>query len=201
MITVVDYGASNLKSVEKAFKNLGHDVTITNDYKLIESADKLVLPGNGTFGDCVSNLKNLNIYDSIKEFIAKERYFLGICIGMQVLADTGNEFGIHNGFGLIAGKVEKFELEKKYKIPHIGWNMVKYNEGSKLFNGIDNNSHFYFVHSYHFDVEDKKNISSKTEYGIEFVSSIEYNNILGTQFHPEKSQKVGLKLLENFCKL
>jgi len=201
VITVIDYGASNLRSVEKAFKYLGYDVNVTGDHRLISDADKLVLPGNGAFSDCMSNLSRLGIGDAISAFISKERSFLGICIGMQVLADIGHEFGDRAGFGIISGDVKRFELSKDYKIPHTGWNMVNITTSSDLFKEIEDNSYFYFVHSYYFDVKNRLDTIAVTDYCIKFSSAVEHNNIFGVQFHPEKSQSVGLKLLDNFCKI
>lgn len=204
MIAIIDYGASNLRSVQKAFEYIGQEAQIVSDEKSIMSADRIVLPGNGAFGDCISALKSAGLISVIDRFIETERPFLGICMGMQLLFDKSLEFGVNEGFGYIKGVVRRFPqlvLEKGYKIPHTGWNYVKQIETHKLFNGIEDNTPFYFVHSYYADNYGGSNVIGACDYCGLFTAAVAKNNIMGVQFHPEKSQKAGLKLLENFCSL
>lgn len=202
MIAVIDYGASNLRSVQKAFEYLGKDVKIISDEKEVASADRLVLPGNGAFGDCVSALKSAGFISAINAFIETGRPFLGICIGMQLLFDKSLEFGVHEGFGYIGGTVRRFPetvLKAGFKIPHTGWNHVKIEKHHPLFDGIADGSPFYFVHSFYADNYGNESVIASCDYCGPFTAAAAKNNIVGVQFHPEKSQKVGLKLLENFC--
>lgn len=205
MITaVVDYGASNLKSVEKAFQYLGENVKVTSDIKEVLASDRLVLPGNGAFADCMASLENTGLADSVKEFVEKGRPFLGICIGMQLLFEESSEFGRHKGFGLIKGKVERFSgtiLEKGGKIPHIGWNSLEIKTPGSLFRDIENGSYFYFVHSYFADALTSPHVTASADYYGHFPAAIEKDNIAAVQFHPEKSLKAGLKLLSNFRRI
>lgn len=190
----------NLRSVQKAFEKLGFCAFITKEHKFIEESSHIVLPGVGAFGDAMKNLQNLGFVETLnKEVIQNKKPFLGICLGMQLLASKGYEMGEHNGLGWIDGEVVKFRFDTNLKIPHVGWNNVHYAKASVLFDGIKESSDFYFVHSYHFDVKNRADILSYTDYGFDFVSSIAKDNIFGVQFHPEKSQESGLKLLQNFA--
>ena len=192
----------NLRSVQKAFEKIGSTVVITNNHKDIQCADKIVLPGVGAFKDGMKHLKELGLIELLnEEIIVKKKPFLGICLGMQLIAKESQENGKTEGLSWIDAKVVKFKFkEKKLKIPHVGWNEVCYKNKNILFNGISEKSDFYFVHSYYFSTEENVVIST-TDYGSDFVSSIQKDNIFAVQFHPEKSQRVGLKLLENFVNI
>ena len=209
-IAIIDYESGNLKSVSKAVelasKNILNksDVQIINTAKELSHYDKIVLPGQGSFKQCYQSLISIDgILDELSNFvIEKQKPILGICVGMQLFSTFGDEDGGSKGFNWIEGKVKKINLKDKFlKLPHMGWNNINIEKDSKLLNGIENNSHFYFVHSYAFEVSNKKFISAITNYSIEFVSAVEKNNIFGTQFHPEKSQANGIKILENFVKI
>lgn len=194
----------NLKSVSKAFERIGADVCVTRDPKKIQASDKIVLPGVGAFPKCMENLRSYDLIDPLLAEIKKGKWFLGICLGLQLLFEESEEFGPVQGLGILKGKVVKFDTQSKLKIPHMGWNQArKVNTVAKpvLLEGVADNSSFYFVHSYYVDPTDKKIISTETDYGTSFCSSIQKNNILACQFHPEKSQKWGLKVLENFKNL
>lgn len=204
MVAIIDFGGGNLRSVQKAFEFIGFEASVTSDENVIKKADRVVFPGNGAFGGCMAGLRHLNLISAIDDFIKTERPFLGICIGMQSLFEKSFEFGVHEGFGYMKGNIRRFPnslLENGMKIPHTGWNSVRHDENNPLFKDIPQNSYFYFVHSYYAPITNEKNIAGVTEYGVEFISAVSENNIFGVQFHPEKSQKAGLKLLENFCRL
>jgi len=196
-IVIIDYKMGNLKSVEKAFAKVGADVIISNDSQIIKNASKIVLPGVGAFKDGMKYLKELGLIDVLhKEVLQNKKPFLGICLGMQLIAKKSYENGKTEGLGWIDGMVVKFD-SSNLKVPHVGWNNVTYKKENVLFKDIPNSSDFYFVHSYHFtSLEDA--VTSSTDYGDDFVSSLQKENIFAVQFHPEKSQKVGLKFLENF---
>ncbi len=202
MIVVVDYGMGNLRSIAKALEYVGGDVIISNKPEDLRNAGKIVLPGVGAFRDGMENLRK-NGLDLIlnKEIKEKKKPFLGICLGMQLLADKSYEFGEWNGLGFIFGEVKKFDIDKKYKIPHTGWNNVKFVQEHPLLKGVKDNSDFYFVHSYHLVCKDKTTMAGTCDYGGDFTAMVFKDNIFATQFHPEKSQKSGLKILENFVKL
>ncbi len=202
MVVIIDYGMGNLFSVSNALKFLNADVKISSDPEDLKNADQIILPGVGSFPDGMKNLRALGLIEPLKEeVLIKKKPFLGICLGMQLLASAGEENEGELGLGWISGKVRKFILdENKFRIPHIGWNDVSIKKNDKLWDGIINPV-FYFVHSYHFVPENKNIISAICDYGEEFVAAIKKDNIFGTQFHPEKSQKNGLKLLENFLKI
>ena len=209
MIAIIDYGMGNLRSVEKAFKKLAFDALVTRDRSEIEMADAIVLPGVGAFKDCMDNLTSLNLIDPVAEGIKKGKPFLGICLGLQLLFSESEEFGLHKGLDIIKGRVKRFpeklsdlgSTNGRLKIPHMGWNRIKIIKKAPIYEGIDDESYFYFVHSYYVIPEDKGFAATETSYGIKFVSSIWKDNIFATQFHPEKSQKSGLRILENFGKL
>lgn len=198
MIALVDYGMGNIRSVSKAIEAVGGEVFITQNPEEIRKAKAIVLPGVGAFRDCMSNLTELGILDTVREEILKGKPYLGICLGMQILFTESEEFGVCKGLDLIRGRVTRFKLPQEYKIPHMGWNTVVFKKKSKLLSDISNNSYFYFVHSYYVVPEESIFVGGVTEYGLEFTSMIIYENIFATQFHPEKSQKMGLKLLSNF---
>ena len=206
-VTIVDYNSGNIRSVINSFKETAVDnvkIEVTSDLNKIKSSDKVVLPGQGSFKSCVEALNNINgLVETLNDFaINKKKPLLGICVGLQMFADVGYEEIETKGLGWISGKVSKIDNHNgKYKLPHIGWNQINILKESKIFKDIKNNSHMYFVHSYEFVPEDKEVISATTEYSSNIVCSIENENIFGTQFHPEKSDKIGLKIIYNFINL
>jgi len=208
MIAVIDYGMGNLRSVQKALEFVGAKVIVTHDPDLILSADSVVLPGVGAFKDCMANLNKLSLIEPIRKFIDSEKPFLGICLGLQVLFEESEEYGPVPGLGILPGKVVKFidgssDTRKgpQIKIPHMGWNQVKVKKNAPLFAGVGDSPYFYFVHSYYVVPEDPEMVATVTHYGIEFVSGIQHKNIYAFQFHPEKSQTLGLSILERFSNL
>ncbi len=206
-ITIVDYSSGNISSVINSFKEVAQknvNIEVTSDLNKIELSDKLVLPGQGSFKSCVDSLNKINgLVNTLNEFtISNKKPLLGICVGLQMFADIGYEETETKGLGWISGKVSKIDNQNgKYKLPHIGWNQINIVKNSKIFKDIENNSHMYFVHSYEFIPEDKNVISATTDYSSNIVCSVEKENIFGTQFHPEKSDKIGLKIIDNFIKL
>ena len=196
-VTIVDYNSGNISSVINSFKEVAKDkvnIEVTSDLAKIKSSDKVVLPGQGSFKSCV---------DALNEFaINNKKPLLGICVGLQMFADIGYEETETKGLGWISGKVSKIDNQNgKYKLPHIGWNQINIVKESKIFKDIENNPHMYFVHSYEFIPEDKNLISATTDYSSNIVCSVEKENIFGTQFHPEKSDKLGLQIIKNFINL
>ena len=206
-ITIVDYNSGNISSVINSFKEVAKDkvnVEVTSNLNKIKSSDKVVLPGQGSFKSCVDALNNIKgLVDTLNEFaLGKKKPLLGICVGLQMFADVGHEEIETKGLGWISGKVSKIDNQNdKFKLPHIGWNEIEIIKESKIFKNIDNRSHMYFVHSYEFIPSDKNVISSTTDYASNIVCSVEKENIFGTQFHPEKSDKIGLRIIENFITL
>ncbi|MEK9894101.1 MAG: imidazole glycerol phosphate synthase subunit HisH [Pelagibacteraceae bacterium] len=209
-IAIIDYESGNLKSVSKAVELASNNILNKSDVKIINSAnelknfDKIVLPGQGSFKQCYQSLLSIDgIVDELTSAVLeKQKPILGICVGMQLFSSFGEEDGGSKGFDWIKGKVNKINLtDKNLKLPHMGWNNISINQKSKLFSGIENESHFYFVHSFAFDVENDQFISATTNYSTKIISAVEKDNIFGTQFHPEKSQANGIKILENFVKL
>ncbi|MEE8575186.1 MAG: imidazole glycerol phosphate synthase subunit HisH [Thermodesulfobacteriota bacterium] len=206
MIAIIDYDMGNLRSVEKALAKLGSESVITRDAQVIADATHVVLPGVGAFKDCMHNLEEYGLIDPIKKAVNSGKPFLGICIGLQLLFDESSEQGTHFGLGIIKGKVVRFPAPhhtegSEFKIPHMGWNAVKASKASALLEGTPDGEYFYFVHSYYAKPEDQSVTLTTTQYGEEFASSIEHGNVMACQFHPEKSQRAGLKLLENFRRL
>lgn len=201
MIVVVDYGMGNLRSVQKGFEKVGALAVISRDPKEIEKADRLVLPGVGAFPKCMENLTQFNLVDPVKEFVQSGRPFLGICLGLQLLFDESEEFGTHEGLKIIRGGVKEFDRNMGLKIPHMGWNQVLFRKEVPIFNGIENGSYFYFVHSFYVDPHNSEDVVGETEYGITFTCAVARDNIFAVQFHPEKSQEIGLKILRNFANL
>ncbi len=200
-VTIIDYGMGNILSVKNAIDYLGYKNQVTNDYKIIRNSELLILPGVGSFRDAMREIKKFEIDKAIKESVNKKGKILGICLGMQLLALSSVEDGNCKGIGLVPGKIVKLESIIKKKIPHIGFNSIKTDYFKGLFNGLEKNNFFYFVHSYFFLPQKTKKFKfSYCEYGKKFVSSYESSNICGTQFHPEKSQSNGLKLIKNFLK-
>jgi glutamine amidotransferase len=198
MIAIVDYGMGNLRSVSKAFEAVGHEAVVTRDRATIKNASHVVLPGVGAFGDCMANLERFDLVEPIRSTIQSGKPFLGICLGLQLLFTESEEFGLHKGLGIIPGKVRKFVLDPALKVPHMGWNQVNIQRACPLFDDIADGSNWYFVHSYFVDPADRTVAATTTTYGIPFVSSIWKENIVACQFHPEKSQSVGLRLIKNF---
>ncbi|MDO8427408.1 MAG: imidazole glycerol phosphate synthase subunit HisH [Deltaproteobacteria bacterium] len=200
MIAVIDYDMGNLRSVTKALEKVGAKAAVTRDPKVINGASHIVLPGVGAFKDCMRNLNDYGLIEPILKSIEAGKPFLGICLGLQLLFEESTEFGLYRGLGVIKGNVVRFP-ESDLKVPHMGWNNVKAHKGSALLKGLPESPFFYFVHSYYAVPEDKGVNLTTTDYGIEFTSSIEKDNIMACQFHPEKSQKAGLKVLKNFSEL
>ena len=206
-VTIVDYNSGNISSVINSFKEVAKDkvnIEVTADLNKIKSSDKVVLPGQGSFKSCVDALNKIKgLTDSLNEFaINYKKPLLGICVGLQMFADVSYEETETKGLGWISGKVLKLDNQNgKFKLPHIGWNQINIVKDSKIFKNIENNSHMYFVHSYEFIPEDKNVISAITDYSSNIVCSVEKENIFGTQFHPEKSDKIGLKIIENFINI
>lgn len=201
MIVIVDYGMGNLRSVQKGFEKIGGQARISRDIQEISGADHLVLPGVGAFPECMRNLARLNLIDSIREFIASGRPFLGICLGLQLLFDESDEFGVHAGFKVVHGRVKGFDRREGLKIPHMGWNQVFFRKQCPIFDGIKDSSFFYFVHSFYVAADDPTDVAAETEYGIMFTSAVSRGNVFAVQFHPEKSQENGLRILKNFARL
>jgi|TARA_B110000263_G_scaffold150933_1_gene131000 glutamine amidotransferase len=206
-VTIVDYNSGNISSVINSFKEVAQNkvnIEVTSDLNKIKSSDKIILPGQGSFKSCVDALNNINgLVDTLNEFVINNKKpLLGICVGMQMFADIGYEETETKGLGWISGKVSKIDNQNgKFKLPHIGWNEIEIVKDSKIFKNIDSKSHMYFVHSYEFIPNDKNVVSATTDYASNIVCSAEKENIFGTQFHPEKSDKMGLRIIENFITL
>ena len=206
-VTIVDYNSGNISSVINSFKEVAQDkvhIEVTSDLNKIKLSDKVVLPGQGSFKSCVDALNNIGgLVETLNDFVLiNKKPLLGICVGLQMFADVGFEEIETKGLGWISGKVSKIDNQNgKFKLPHIGWNQIKILKNSKIFKDIENNSHMYFVHSYELVPNDKSVVSSTTDYSTDIVCSVEKENIFGTQFHPEKSDKIGLKIIENFINL
>lgn len=201
MIAIIDYGMGNLRSVEKALEKLGADVEIVSDAERLNLSDKAVLPGVGAFKDTMRGIEERGLGKVIREYIDSGKPYLGICMGLQILFDESAEGGLNKGIGLFKGKVERFKPCDRLKVPHMGWNQLKFQKSGSLcplLKGIKDESYFYFVHSYYVAPADRGVIAGATNYGVEFTSMIWRENIYGVQFHPEKSQNVGLKMLKNF---
>ena len=206
-VTIVDYKSGNISSVINSFKEVAKDkvnIKVTSDLSTIKDSDKVVLPGQGSFKSCIDGLNNIDgLINTLNKFtLENKKPLLGICVGLQMFADIGYEEIETKGLGWISGKVSKIDNKSgKFKLPHIGWNEINIKKDSKIFKDIDDKSHMYFVHSYEFVPEDKAVISATTDYSTNVVCAAEKENIFGTQFHPEKSDKVGRKLIDNFLKL
>jgi glutamine amidotransferase len=203
MITIIDYGMGNLRSVQKGFERLGFDARVTAEPGGVARAGKLVLPGVGAFRDCMENLRTGGFVEPIRRHIEAGRPFLGICLGLQLLFTESEEFGRHQGLGIIPGRVVRFPAEmrqrgEELKVPHMGWNQIAVRRDAPIFKGVADGSSVYFVHSYYVVPEDDGVVATVTDYGVPFCSSIWKENVMATQFHPEKSQAVGLRILKNF---
>jgi glutamine amidotransferase len=199
LIAIIDYEAGNLRSVQKGFEKAGYNTEITNDPTKIEDASGVVLPGVGAFGDAMSNLRKLNLTEVVLDTINKGKPFLGICLGLQLLFEGSEEGEGIAGLGVLRGKVKLIRTE--LKVPHMGWNQLSIKRWAPLFEGLTDESFFYFVHSYHIAPEEEEVIAATTDYGYEFPVAVWRDNLFAVQFHPEKSQKAGLKILENFGRL
>jgi len=202
MIAIVDYEMGNLRSVQKAFEAVGHQAVLTSDPGVIQRASHVVLPGVGAFGDCMENLRRFELVDCLRTVIAEGTPFLGICLGLQVLFSQGEEFGVHQGLNIFKGTVKKFSFPHRHgthlKIPHMGWNTIQVKQTSPVLQGLSSDAQVYFVHSFYVEPEDASVICTVTDYGFPFVSSVARKNVFACQFHPEKSQQVGLNILRNF---
>ena len=199
-IVIIDYGMGNLRNVQKGFEKIGFEATLTRSKKEIGRASAIVLPGVGAFKDCMENLEKYGLVDPLLRSIEKGKPYLGICLGLQILFSKSEEFGSHKGLDLIRGNVVKFKPNPEHKVPHMGWNTIEKKREVPMLQGVEGGDFFYFVHSYFVVPEEAQVISTFTTYGNPFVSSISKENLFATQFHPEKSQQKGLRLLENFVK-
>ena len=200
-IILIDAGTGNLRSVQKALENAGARVTRSDDPQAVLSARKVVLPGVGAFGDFMSGLRARGLQDAIAQVAARGVPLLGICVGMQALFEVGEEMGEHAGLGLLPGRVERLAESPSVKIPHTGWNQVRVQKEAPLFDGIRSGAYVYFNHSYFCRPSDASVVVATTDYGVEFACAVQRGNVFGVQFHPEKSQAVGLQLLKNFLEV
>ena len=200
MIAIIDYGAGNLMSVKKALDFIGAENVITDDKKTIMSASHIILPGVGSFGDAMDSMAQRGLVETVKEVALSGKPFLGICLGLQLLFNKSEESPNAQGLGLLGGEIASIPQDTGLKVPHIGWNSVAHKEDSRLFDGIPQNSYFYFVHSFYLKGADEGDVAATTEYGVEIECAVERGNLFATQFHPEKSGEIGLCLLKNFVK-
>ena len=201
MIAIIDYDAGNLKSVEKALVSLGEEVLVSRDSSEILQADKVILPGVGSFGDAMNNLDKFGLVDTIKQVTGNGTPFLGICLGLQLLFKESDETPGAEGLDILPGKILKIPAKEGFKIPHMGWNSLDVKPGAKLFKGLEGNPYVYFVHSYYLKAADEGIVAATTEYTTHIHASVESGNVFACQFHPEKSSEVGLKILKNFASL
>ncbi|MBI1903524.1 MAG: imidazole glycerol phosphate synthase subunit HisH [Planctomycetia bacterium] len=201
MLAIVDYGMGNLRSVEKGFARVGHAAVVTNDPHVIASADKVVLPGVGAFRDAIAELKRLDLARPLCDFVRSGRPFLGICLGLQLLFDVSFEDGQYEGLGILPGKVVRFQVPSEHKVPHMGWNQLRFRHKAPIFEGLAEGTHVYFVHSYYAVPDDPDVVAAETDYPAPFASAVWRENVFATQFHPEKSQADGLRILKNFAEL
>jgi glutamine amidotransferase len=199
MLAIIDYEMGNLRSVQKGFERVGHQAVITSDPAVLADARKIVLPGVGAFRDAIAALRERSLIDPIRAAIRAGKPVLGICLGLQLLFDKSFEDGEYEGLGIVSGTVEKFQLPHEYKVPHMGWNQITFRRRPPIFEGIDDGEHFYFVHSYYVVPQDSSVVSLETDYAEPFCSGIWRENLCAVQFHPEKSQNAGLRLLKNFA--
>lgn len=198
-IAIIDYGVGNLRSVEKAFTSQGIEAVVTSDEKLLRSADKLVLPGVGAFKACMDGLRARGFDELVLEAAEAGKPIIGLCVGLQMMFEEGHEFGVHRGLGLMPGRVVKFP--EKLRVPHIGWNQVEFKRDHPVFSELPSQTFFYFVHSFYVESADSGCVLGETDYGMRYASICGRDNIVGVQFHPEKSQTAGLKLLRNFAEM
>ena len=200
MITIIDCGVNNLRSVQKAFEHLEYSTRVTRSPDDIARADKLVLPGVGAFGAVMKTLRDAELIEPILEHIEREKPFLGVCLALQLLFDWSEELGLHAGLGVLSGKVTRLPESPGLKIPHMGWSALELPRKSKLFRGVENGTSVYFVHSYYALPDNENIVAAWSTHGVKFVAAVERDNVMATQFHPEKSSAVGLKILDNFGK-
>lgn len=201
MIAIIDYDAGNLKSVEKALVSLGEEVVVSRDSSVILNADKVILPGVGSFGDAMNNLDHFNLVDTIKNVAASGKPFLGICLGLQLLFERSDETPGAEGLSILPGEILRIPNKEGLKIPHMGWNSLEINPKSRILNGIANQSYVYFVHSYYLKARDEAIVAASTEYSTHIHAAVEKGNVFACQFHPEKSSDVGLRILSNFSQM
>ena len=201
MITIIDYGMGNLRSVQKGFEKVGHQAIVTSDPAKVAAASKVVLPGVGAFEDAIAELRRLELVKPVLNAIDSGKPFLGICLGLQMLFDVGYENGRHEGLGVLPGEVVRFDLPKEYSVLHMGWNQIDIRRKAPVLDGLADGTYVYFVHSYYVVPKDANIIATETDYGGPFCSMIWRDNVYATQFHPEKSQSVGLRILKNFAEL
>lgn len=201
MIAIIDYGAGNLMSVKKALDYIGAKSVVTSDPMTLAMADKVILPGVGSFGDAMQAMQERGLVEAVRAAAISGKPFLGICLGLQLLFAKSEESPEAEGLALLNGSITKIPTETGLKVPHIGWNSVEIAQDSRLFKGIKNGSYFYFVHSYYLNGADEKNVAATAQYGVEIQCAVERENLFATQFHPEKSGEIGLKLLKNFTEL
>lgn len=201
MIAIIDYDAGNIRSVEKAMAKLGQEVWITRDRERIMNADKVILPGVGSFGDAMAHLREHNLVKVIKDVVAEKKPFLGICLGLQLLYESSEETPGVEGLGILKGKILKIPEQEGLKIPHMGWNSLHLQNDGRLFRGIEQNPYVYFVHSYYLKAEEEETVKATTEYSVKIHASVEKDNVFACQFHPEKSGDLGLQILKNFAEL
>jgi len=200
-VVIVDYGAGNLRSVARAVAHAGHEPIVTDDRDQVDAADALIVPGVGAAADTMRNLREHGMVEPIREYIASGRPFFGVCMGQQALLSISEEGGEHECLGVIPGRVKKLEAGEVRKVPHMGWNNVRQKASHPIFDGIPDGAYFYFVHSYYPQPEDPGVVVGETEYGVTFASVLARDNIVATQFHPEKSGEAGLRMYENFLRL
>ncbi len=201
MIAMIDYDAGNLRSVEKALNYLGQEVLVTRDSNEILKADKVILPGVGSFGDAMEKLNRYNLVDTLKKVTNNGTPFFGICLGLQLLFESSDECPGVEGLSILKGNITKIPPNVGIKIPHMGWNSLSIKPGTRLFQGIEDNAYVYFVHSYYLIAQDKDAVAATTDYSVNIHAAVEKDNIFACQFHPEKSSEVGLKILKNFADL
>lgn len=201
MTAIIDYDAGNLRSVEKALEALGEPAVITRDPAVIRSADRVILPGVGSFGDAMGRLRQYGLVEVIRQVVDQGTPFLGICLGLQLLFESSEESEGVEGLGLLRGKILRIPPQEGLKIPHMGWNSLSIRPGARLFAGIGDGAYVYFVHSYYLRAEDEAQVAASTEYSVRIHASVESGNVFACQFHPEKSGEVGLRILRNFIRI
>ncbi len=201
MIAIIDYDAGNIRSVEKAMAKLGQEVWITRDRERIMNADKVILPGVGSFGDAMAHLREYNLVEVIKDVVAEKKPFLGICLGLQLLFERSEESPGVEGLGILKGEILKIPETEGLKIPHMGWNSLTFQNQGRLFKGLEEHPYVYFVHSYYLKAEEESIVKATTQYGVTIHASVEKGNVFACQFHPEKSSRAGLQMLKNFAEL
>ena len=201
MIAIIDYDAGNIRSVEKALQHLGEETILTHDFREIQKADKVILPGVGAFGDAMEHLKHYELDRAIKEVVAMDKPFLGICLGLQLLFESSDETPGVEGLGILKGNILRIPEEEGLKIPHIGWNSLDFPREGRLFQDLPADPYVYFVHSYYLQAQEPQIVTATCEYGVQIHASVEKNQVFACQFHPEKSGEVGLKILKNFATL